>query len=603
MNPSINALKASDGSGNASVVTIQNARSPGATTIQGDTVQGINTDFFGTMGTPHTFTDPVTGETITVVSEATAVDFRGHVDGSNLEIDEIAPGYTDAGSSVGDIVIVRPTTQWADNIASVLGVSLNDDGSLKAVTENPGWTALAYTPDTVTYLGNRSYECVFNSVDLTGALSNGMRLRFTRTVAAPTQCTSLNGSNQYWSKSSPVGMTFTDDFVVSAWVKLSSYSGSDMTIVARYNGTSGWAFKLDTSGRLLLAGYNGASTNNSFLRTYQSLPLNKWVHLSAQLDMSAFTATSTTSYAMFDGVEVPIEVVRSGTNPTALVQAGDLQIGARNGSEFFPGKIAQVAIFNAKVTQATMRGYISQGLSGTEPNLISAYSFNNSINNLNTTNANNLTANGGAVATNADAPWTKGSNNVPSGTNDYFIQTAIQYTGGNTVQTVQVPEGCTIPTSGGVSAVVYSSNDVPYLFPKSKKRWYLTTLFRQGLTFALSTSWNSPVGGSLSIPAGSFDIYLLSTLFFANSTTAGQDIMGSLSTSSTAETDADITQTARLSSGSGTTVQGTPAATTSTIDASTATTLYLIGRVSSTSGTSNPQFYNQTVVKLLPSAL
>lgn len=131
MNPSINALKASDGSGNASVATVSNTRAPLATTIQVDTVQGINDDFFGTMGTPHTFTDPVTGETITVISEATAVDFRGHVDGSNLEIDEIAPGYTDAGSSVGDIVIIRPTTQWGDQVAEVLEVSHNDNGTIK----------------------------------------------------------------------------------------------------------------------------------------------------------------------------------------------------------------------------------------------------------------------------------------------------------------------------------------------------------------------------------------------------------------------------------------------------------------------------------------
>lgn len=131
MNPSIDALKASDGSGNASVATIQNARSPLATTIQVDTVAGINDNFVATMGTPHTFIDPVTSEEITVVSEETAIDFRGHVDGSDLEIDEIAPGYTDNGSEVGDIVIIRPNTQWADLVAEVLEVSHNDDGTLK----------------------------------------------------------------------------------------------------------------------------------------------------------------------------------------------------------------------------------------------------------------------------------------------------------------------------------------------------------------------------------------------------------------------------------------------------------------------------------------
>lgn len=136
---SIEQLKASDGSGNANVATVQSSRSSGASTIIVDTVTGINvTGFSGSMGTPHTFTDPITSETITVISEATAVDFTGHVDGSNLEIDDIAPGYVDNGSEVGDIIIIRPTTQWSDNLAETLEVAHNDDGTLKndAVTTN-----------------------------------------------------------------------------------------------------------------------------------------------------------------------------------------------------------------------------------------------------------------------------------------------------------------------------------------------------------------------------------------------------------------------------------------------------------------------------------
>lgn len=129
---SIEIIKGSDGSGNANLATVQSTRAPLALTIVVDTVLGINpAGFAGTMGTPHTFTDPVTSETITVISEATAVDFTGHVDGVNLEIDDIAPGYTDAGSEVGDIIIIRPTTQYADNLADVLEVTLNDDGTPK----------------------------------------------------------------------------------------------------------------------------------------------------------------------------------------------------------------------------------------------------------------------------------------------------------------------------------------------------------------------------------------------------------------------------------------------------------------------------------------
>lgn len=144
---SIEQIKGSDGSGNANVATVQSTRSPLATTIIVDTVLGINgAGFCGSMGTPHTFTDPVTSETITVISEATAVDFTGHVDSGNLEIDTIAPGYTDAGSAVGDIVIIKPTTQYADNLAGVLATSLNDNGTPKDATLHLAMPAGAVLP-------------------------------------------------------------------------------------------------------------------------------------------------------------------------------------------------------------------------------------------------------------------------------------------------------------------------------------------------------------------------------------------------------------------------------------------------------------------------
>lgn len=134
--PSVKLIRASDGSGNASVATVQNTRSPGATTIQVDTVSGIPDNFYGTMGTPHTFVDPVTSEEITIISEATAVDFEGHVDVGDLEIDAISPGYTDLGSEVGDIVVLRPITEYANNIADVLDVVHEDNGQLKAGAAN-----------------------------------------------------------------------------------------------------------------------------------------------------------------------------------------------------------------------------------------------------------------------------------------------------------------------------------------------------------------------------------------------------------------------------------------------------------------------------------
>lgn len=346
---------------------------------------------------------------------------------------------------------------------------VNVSGGLTVAGPYSGWSSLTgIAPTTVTANGNRSYSMVFNSVDLTSYLSTGMRLKLNRTVTAPTQCTSLNGTSQYYSRASAsvAGMTFTNNFVVSAWVKLNSYA-TNSVIVSRFNGTSGWQIYASTTGQIAFDAFNAGAGNFFTVKSYQSIPLNKWVHITAQMDMTVTTNSSTTNYIMIDGVDVPAFATRGGTNPTSLVQAGNFEVGSSQALSFFNGKLAQVAVFNAKVTQATIQSYISQGLAGTETSLISAYSFNNSINDLNA-NANNLTANGSAVATNADSPFGGQASGLISSTLDYGIITSATFST-NTTLTVQVSEGNAIPTSGGVSAVSYSVQKAPYNFPADSK--------------------------------------------------------------------------------------------------------------------------------------
>jgi hypothetical protein len=424
-------------------------------------------------------------------------------------------GTTAVSHLQNSAVIMAPVAQMFKSLQDGTSMSstvalqnLTVSGTLSVGGQTPtaDWSQLASAPNTVTANGNRSYSLVFNGVDYTGTIQPGTRVRTTRTVAAPTQSTSLNGTTQYYSKTSPAGMTFTDDFVVSAWIKLNSYPTVAAQIASRYDGTSGWSFDIDNSGRLRLLGYNAGSSNVSYIMSYQSVPLNKWIHVAAQLDMSTFTATTTTSYTMIDGVDVPASVSRGGTNPTSLLQAGNLEVGSRNsGTQFFPGKIAQVAIYNAKVTQATILASIDRTLTGSETSLISAYSFNNVITDLNTTNANNLTANGSAVATNADSPFGGQANGTISSTLDYGIVQSVSFST-NTTAVVQVSEGNTIPTTGGVAALYYSSAKAPYGFPASRDKWSLI-MFTNNVTVNGTTGITSnqnPGGLKLVVPIGSW---------------------------------------------------------------------------------------------------
>lgn len=338
-------------------------------------------------------------------------------------------------------------------------------GGIGASPYADGWTPLlGVTPNTITANGNRNYDLVFNSVDLTSQLSPGMKLRLTRTVAAPTQCTDLeSGSSHYFSKASPSGLSFTTTFTCSAWVKLESY-GADMGIIARRNAdTEGWSFYVDSTGKVCLQALRIAS-NNKFIASYASLPLNKWVHVAATMDVSA--GDTTAQKVWFDGVEVSRQYTLTGTCAALVQGTTDLVVGALKsaGTSPFDGKLAQVAVFSSQLSDATVKAMINQALTGSETNLVSAYSLNNSIEDLSANN-NDLTAQNSAAATNADSPF---ANAVSAGLQEYCEINSVAFSTNTTVN-VRVPDTCQIPTSGGVSAVSYSTQSNPYGLPYFSK--------------------------------------------------------------------------------------------------------------------------------------
>jgi len=532
----------------------------------------------------------------------TQSDWKGIVSGSTITGLTLTGG-TDQVYPVGATVVASPTAGWGSDLVTGLLEEHKQDGThgdltadtittpeatitdltvdsitVTGTANTEGWSPLGQTPNTITNNGNRSYDLVFNSVDLTGTLSEGMRMKFTRTTTAPTQSTSLNGTTQYWSKSSPAGTTFTDDFCAGAWVYLTSYA--QCGVISRYNGTSGWEFQIDSNGAVTLIGYNASSANYSLVKAAQSIPLNKWVHISAQLDMSAFTATTTTSYVMIDGVDVPATVTRAGTNPTALVQAGDLQVGARNAGTFFPGKIAQAWYSSAKITQANIRTFMSQGITASDistHSIVSAFSFNGVATDINTTNANNLSASGSAGYT-SDSPFASGSRAYETaGTTDYAVVSTKPTFSTNTTVTVQVPEGCAIPTSGGVSAVSYSTQSKPYGFPTDVSRWIVewrSTALLQKTSPTINTWYNT--GVSILVPIGKWRIENSMQVYVTEASGTAASVYSILYTSSSSGDANDETYRRSYSAPGGastnTLIQGV--FTTKDVVLSSATTFY-----------------------------
>lgn len=389
-----------------------------------------------------------------------------------------------------------------------------------------GWVALSGTASVSTGYnkGNREYDLTFNT-NLSSTLSPGMRLKLSRGTTPPTQCTDLEASSsQYWSKTSPTGITFTDDFTCEAWIKLESY-GEGGIVSRRDSNIAGWSFELSASGQLILNSLRIAS-NNRNITTYQSLPLNRWVHVAATMDNSA------NSHTMYiDGISVPFATNTTGTI-TALVQPSvDLQVGNRDDDNdtFFDGEIADVRVWSAVRTATQIRDNMNQQLVGNETNLVAYFKLNGDGND-STSNANNLTAQNSATATTVDNPMKS---------TEYAIVTKVAYSAPNTTVTVFTGTDHNIPNMT-LENPFYSTQKAPYGFPVSRSEWIIEVISRTQRSTA-STSFVS-LTDKITVPTGKWELSLKAFVASNNATSnLGQRAIVSLSSSGTTETNPNLT--------------------------------------------------------------
>ncbi len=377
--------------------------------------------------------------------------------------------------------------EFADQQGNLLTQAVRDALNLGTESVN-GWEVLPYTVQVASGYnkGNRSFEVTIPNNDVTSQYSKGMRLRMERNTAAPTQCADLeSGSSQYASKSSPSGISFTDDFTIEAWVNLESYTGSQQTIASRYGGGTGFLMVVNFYGQVEIFA-QGAATRQG--QSTQSLPLGKWVHVAGTLDMSGNVST-----IYFDGVSVPVTMNGAGTS---LTQAGNLQVGAYGSGQFFDGKISDVRIWSTVRTASQIRDNMNQQLVGNETNLVAYFKLNGDFND-STSNANHLTGSGGVVATNLDNPFL---NNI------YAVITDVTYSAPNTILTVFCPEGNGVPNMQ-LNAPYYSINDSPYGFPCEKTLWEVESILASDLTKSgLGTTTFYATDYRLTVPKGAWGV-------------------------------------------------------------------------------------------------
>ena len=403
-------------------------------------------------------------------------------------------GTTAVSHLSGAAVIMAPVAAMFESLTDLF------------TTTPQGWTNQTPAISTVVANGNRSYTLTHAS-SIASVVSPGMRRRFTRTTAGPNTAFLLDGSNDYYNKTSPTGLSFTTTFTCSSWVYLTANQVGG--IINRRNAdTEGFSFAINASGQVSLSGYRVAG-NFKNITSHSAVPLREWTHVAATIDMTA--ADTTVQKIWINGQEVTRTYSLTGT-ATALVQGTSaLVIGAlkSDGSNPLAGYLDQTAVFSTQLSDATVKAMANQALTGSESGLVSAYS-NGSVTDLAAT-ANNLTAQNGA--TTVANSW-HGNKGV-STTLEYGLSISVSSDG--LTEVVQCPEGCALPTTGGITASAYSSMANPYGLPTKMALMTSKTTTR----YNLSNPALSNASQNLAYTGAVIDVYAPTDMWVSVSVSIG----------------------------------------------------------------------------------
>lgn len=383
------------------------------------------------------------------------------------------------------------------NLTAKMIDDLYDAFASFAATNSGGWFSGLPAVTSVAYNGNKSYDLTFAS-SVAALVYPGYRLRKTRSVAFANRCLDLElSSSQSASRvsASVTGAlsTMNATITVEANIKIESI-GTNMVIASRQatSGQNGWVFWVTADGRLALTAILSTGNLKEKISSF-TLPIGKWVHVAITLNMAT---DATTGY--IDGLSTPLVTQNAGTAAT-FTNTGDMAIGKSPAGLYFDGKVTDVRVWNAIRTAAEIKNNSGQFLTGSESGLAGYWKLSGDLNDSTSSN-NHLSGNNGAVATVTDSP---SGNNGVSTTVDFGLVMAVS----GSVATVQLPDGCTLPVSGGISLVEFATVKIPSGWPVAIERWKLCinakTLLSQIATIA--TVYNL-IGWNIAVPVGNWDV-------------------------------------------------------------------------------------------------
>lgn len=406
-------------------------------------------------------------------------------DGQGRGVFQTTPDDWDSGTTIG----IYSMAAFFEGI--VTGKFMRDGfieaRHFSADIDPNSWVGVGVSLTYGSHVGQREVTYV-GSGDLTSYLSEGQKLQLPRATNVGYQsCLLTASSSQYASKSSPSGLSFTDDFTVEAHIYVNSYSNPG-TIIGRHATNTGWGLRLNSDGTLELFG-RLSSGNNRARKTTVMVPKGRWVHVAATLDMSGNTGA-----VYFDGIDVPSTTNNNGTATSLTQGTDDLIIGKDNSTNYFDGYVSDVRVWSAVRTQTNVKDNMLKRLVGNETNLVAYFKLSGDFND-STSNANNLTAAGSAVATNTDK--------TPFHATEYGFITKIAYATGST--TITVFTGQNLAPAENLSSVSYSGAAAPYGFPLGDHNWSVIT--RSGTSRTTNSTSLASLTEKITVPTGSWNVW------------------------------------------------------------------------------------------------
>ncbi len=194
-------------------------------------------------------------------------------------------------------------------------------------------------------------------------------------------CVNLNGTSQYASIPHNSNLNCTNQLTLEAWIYPTAYNSTFPTVIAKNNSGSSYELDLKNDGTIEFELYVGGGQR---ALNGGSISLNKWTHIAATYNgtqMKIYQNGTLVATANYSGS------IGSNTSPVT--------IGARSGGgALFAGKIDEIKIWNAALTQTQLRdrmchklslndalvGSLMSYINCDETNATSIYDFTDSLN-------------------------------------------------------------------------------------------------------------------------------------------------------------------------------------------------------------------------------